>query len=138
MKDPQDIKTIDLVSGGATAPALAGAAVAPPARKRAKPKRLPNQSMYTPPPDAKPACPGMPLGFGRSVVLVASVAREWGISPRRVRNMLSEGRLMGRRLENGYWEVYYPYSYIFGTRGPGLKRQQRQPDKPKKPELKAV
>jgi len=103
-----------------------------------KAKRLPNQSMYTPPPDAKPAVPGAPLGFGRSVVPVASVAREWGISPRRVRNMLAEGRLMGRRLENGYWEVYYPYSYIFGTRGPGLKRQQRQPDKPKKPELKAV
>lgn len=40
-----------------------------------------------------------------------------------------------RRHENGYWEVCYPYFYSEGTRGPCLKRQQRQPDKPKKPEF---
>jgi len=92
----------------------------------AKGKRLPNQSMSTPPEGAKPLMPGYPLGFGRSVVPVSAVAREWGISPRRVRVMLVEGRLAGRVLENGYWEVFYPYQYVFGTRGPAMKRQQKQ------------
>lgn len=132
MKDEHDNSTADLLP----TPQSAEAVPAGQARVAGgKAKRLPNQSSSMPPPDAKPAVPGMPLGFGRSVVPVASVAREWGISPRRVRNMLAEGRLMGRRLENGYWEVYYPYSYILGTRGPGLKRQQRSPGKPKNPEL---
>jgi hypothetical protein len=93
---------------------------------QAKGKRLANQSMTTPPEGAKPEIPGFPLGFGRSVVPVSSVAREWGISPRRVRVMLAEGRLAGRMLDNGYWEVFYPYQYVFGTRGPAMKRQQKQ------------
>jgi hypothetical protein len=59
-------------------------------------------------------------------VPVSAVAREWGISPRRVRVMLAEGRLAGRMLDNGYWEVFYPYQYVFGTRGPAMKRQQKQ------------
>jgi hypothetical protein len=49
--------------------------------------------------------------------------------------MLVEGRLNGRRLENGYWEVFYPYSYVFGTRGPQIKRQRDLPERaPKKAE----
>lgn len=48
--------------------------------------------------------------------------------------MLMEGRLAGRQLENSYWEVFYPYRYVFGTRGPAIKRQRDLPDKPKKPE----
>lgn len=99
-----------------------------------KPKRLPNQSIYTPPEGAKPLDGGV-LGFGQCVVPVSSVAREWGVSPRRVRVMLTEGRLAGRLLPNGYWEVYYPYRYVFGTRGPALRRQRNQPEKPpRKPE----
>lgn len=97
------------------------------ARIVGKPRRLPRQSMYTPPSGAKPEDSGQPLGFGRSVVSVAVVARDWGISARRVRTMLADGRLVGRQLENGYWEVSYPYSYVFGTRGPQIKRQRNLP-----------
>lgn len=110
----------------------------PPARVQlAKPKRLPRQSCNTPPPGSKPVDPFMPLGFSVSVVPVSAVAKHWGISARRVRLMLAEGRLAGRQLESGYWEVYYPYRYVFGTRGPAIKRlQQLQalPAKPKKTE----
>ena len=102
----------------------------------AKFKRLPRQSCYTPPKGAKPADPRFPLGFSRSFVPVSSVARDWGISSRRVRMMLTEGRLDGRQLENGYWEVSYPYSYVFGTRGPAIKRQRELAEKPKKQEWK--
>jgi hypothetical protein len=102
---------------------VCGAAASAAARP---PKRLPNQSMSTPPEGAKPEIPGFPLGFGRSVVPVSAVACEWGISSRRVRVMLAEGHLAGRMLENGYWEVFYPYQYVFGTRGPAMKRQQKQ------------
>lgn len=100
----------------------------------AKFKRLPRQSMSVPPEGAKSLMPGYPLGFGRSFVPVSSVARDWGISSRRVRMMLTEGRLDGRQLENGYWEVFYPYRYVFGTRGPAIKRQRDLPEKPKKQE----
>lgn len=99
-----------------------------------KPKRLSNQSCYCPPKGSKPATAGQPLGFSVSVVPVSSVARDWGVSARRVRVMLSTGRLAGQQLENGYWEVFYPYRYVFGTRGPPIKRQREQPDKPKKQE----
>ena len=96
------------------------------ARQR-KPKRLPRQLCWTPPQGSKPMYEGHPLGFGPSVVPVSSVARDWNISPRRVRVMLTEGRLEGRQLENGYWEVFYPYRYMFGTRGPQIKRQRELP-----------
>lgn len=94
------------------------------ARQR-KHKRLANQSTHQQPSGAKPATESGVLGWGPSVVPVSSVARDWGISARRVRVMLEEGRLKGRQRENGYWEVFFPYSYIFGTRGPTLKRQKK-------------
>lgn len=55
-------------------------------------------------------------------VPAAAVARDWGISSRRVRLMLTEGRLAGERQSNGYWVVFYPYRYTLGTRGPVLNR----------------
>ena len=100
---------------------------------KAKFKRLPSQSAYTPPAGAK-SLDGLPVGFGRSAVPVSSVAKDWGISSRRVRMMLAEGRLEGRQLENGYWEVIYPYRYVLGTRGPAIKRQRDLPQRPKKRE----
>lgn len=118
-------------------PELASPAEARDAKRHALPageakfKRLPRQSSYTPPNGARPADSGFPLGFSRSFVPVSSVARDWGISSRRVRMMLTEGRLDGHQLENGYWEVSYPYRYVFGTRGPAIKRQRDLPDKPK-------
>jgi len=67
-----------------------------------------------PPPDAS------------SFVPVAMAARDWKVSPRRIRVLLVESRLEGRREANGYWEVAYPYRFTFGQRGPALKRQQKQ------------
>ncbi|MDH2918305.1 MAG: hypothetical protein PXX73_03825 [Sideroxydans sp.] len=55
---------------------------------------------------------------------VAAVAKDWGITARRVRLMLNEGRLAGEQQSNGYWVVFYPYRYTFGTRGPMLKRNR--------------
>lgn len=113
MKDEHDTSTIDFVSE----------------EERAKPrkdKRLPRQSICSPPKGAKPIDPSNPFK-SESVVPVSSVARDWGISARRVRTMLTEGRLSGRQLENGYWEVFYPYRYVFGTRGPEIKRQRNLP-----------
>jgi hypothetical protein len=66
-----------------------------PMRASAKPTRLPHQSCTTPPPGAKPLEPGWPLGFGVSVVPVSAVAREWGVSSRRVRVMLTRVGLQG-------------------------------------------
>ena len=109
-----DVKDIEPVSPGG------GAAV-----RRATAKRLVGQSPYNPPQGAKPEMEGYPLGFGRSVVSVSVVARDWNISARRVRVMLAQGRLSGRQLDNGYWEVIYPYSYVFGTRGPSIRRQPK-------------
>lgn len=123
---------------GLASPAKAGRERAAPRLPagEAKFKRLPRQSCTTPSKGAKSANPGFPLGFSRSFVPVSSVARDWGISSRRVRMMLTEGRLDGRQLENGYWEVSYPYNYVFGTRGPAIKRQRDLPEKPKKQEWK--
>ena len=75
---------------------------------------------------------------GGHYVPASFVAKDWGVTPRRIRALLMDGRLLGRRLDNGYWEVRFPYSFTFGTRGPSLKRQQRPAKRPKKPELKAV
>ena len=71
-------------------------------------------------------------------VSVSHAAKDWNVTPRRIRVLLAAGRLAGRVRTNGYWEVMFPYSFTFGTRGPNLKRQQRPPGKPKNPELKAV
>lgn len=58
-------------------------------------------------------------------VPVAFVAKDWNVTPRRVRFLLTAGRLAGRRNDNGYWEVAHPYRFTFGTRGPALKRSQK-------------
>lgn len=130
MKDEHDNSTGELLDGTASCPAGAGCRSAVNAKK-ANPKfeRLPGQDNFMPPEGAKF------FGFGQSFVPVSSVARDMGISARRVRVMLAEGRLSGRQRRNGYWEVFYPYRYVLGTRGPTLKRQQRLPGKPKNPEL---
>ena len=59
-------------------------------------------------------------------VPVAHVARDWDVSARRVRILLDAGRLEGRRLENGYWEVLYPYKLTIGTRGPASRRELKK------------
>lgn len=76
--------------------------------------------------------------YGGAYVPVSMVAKDWKVSPRRIRALLAEGRLLGRLQENGYWEVRFPYSFTFGTRGPSLKRQQRPEKRPEKPVLSSV
>jgi hypothetical protein len=63
-------------------------------------------------------------------VPVSFVAREWGVTSRRIRFLLAAGRLEGVRGVNGYWEVYHPYRVVYGLRGPALNRR-------KKPERRA-
>jgi hypothetical protein len=57
-----------------------------------------------------------------SFVSVAFVASEWGVTARRVRVLLCAGRLAGRQLDNGYWEVSYPYTLTMGRRGPAMRK----------------
>jgi len=83
-----------------------------------------------------PACakladsPNMAGLFGYFVPVLFA-ANDWHVTPRRIRALLAAGRLAGRRQENGYWEVLYPYAVTLGRRGPALKRQ-------KKPERKTA
>lgn len=51
---------------------------------------------------------------------VAHVAAHLCMSPRRVRVLLEQKRITGRKLENGFWEVLHPYQFKAGTRGPLL------------------
>ncbi len=87
-----------------------------------------------------PNAPDWALGY--SFVPVSFVAKDWKVTPRRIRALLSAGRLGGKLQANGYWEVAYPYRFTFGTRGPSLKRQERPPKRSKteakKGELYAV
>ena len=118
-------------------PDAAPAAAASPQGVTRKPKRLPRQSVYNPPEGAKPRVPAgcKPpkdeqaasfMGWANGwMVPVSFVAKDWGVSSRRIRALLTEGRLQGRLLANGYWEVDYPYRYIIGRRGPPLKRTQK-------------
>jgi hypothetical protein len=64
---------------------------------------------------------------------VSLTANYFGVTPRRIRAQLAAGRLAGRQLENGYWEVAYPYRVAMGRRGP-----RRLLERPKKVELKLV
>jgi len=64
---------------------------------------------------------------------VSMVAKEFGVTSRRIRALLAVGRLKGRQLENGYWAVAYPYFFAMGRRGPKLLMQR-----PKKVELRVV
>jgi len=79
MKDEHDKQMVDIPEIGASAQDGLSA-------KLGKPKRLPQQVIWMPPVGAKAIENGL-LGFGRSVVPVASVARDWSISARRVRMM---------------------------------------------------
>lgn len=57
-----------------------------------------------------------------SFVPVSLVAKDWKVTPRRVRVLLAAGRLVGRQNENGYWEVRYPYTMTEGRRGPMMRK----------------
>jgi len=63
-------------------------------------------------------------------VPVSFVAKDWKVNTRRIRSLLADFRLEGRRLDNGYWEVAYPYRFTFGQRGPALKRSRKLEARP--------
>lgn len=64
------------------------------------------------------------------LVPVSLVAKEWGVTSRRIRVLLTEKRLDGWKSANGQWFVRRPYSFTDGARGPRLKRD-RMPEKPR-------
>ena len=59
------------------------------------------------------------------LVPVSFVAKDWKVTPRRIRALLAAGRLEGRAQENGYWEVLWPYRVTLGSRGPSPKREKK-------------
>jgi hypothetical protein len=60
-----------------------------------------------------------------SLVPVSMAAKDWRVTPRRIRALLASGRLEGRK-DGGHWVVAFPYRYTFGSRGAQLKRFQKQ------------
>lgn len=53
---------------------------------------------------------------------VATSAAMLGVSTRRVRALLSEGRMRGVKGSSGVWLVAFPFSISPGRRGPDLRR----------------
>jgi len=50
----------------------------------------------------------------------SQVAKRLSISERRVRQLLTSGRMSGKRLENGRWLVDWPLQITPGERGPDM------------------
>lgn len=67
---------------------------------------------------------------------VSFIADAYGVSTRRIRALLAEGRIKGRQLENGFWEVSFPPTVRLGRRGPQIAFLQ--PKASKMSELKTV
>ena len=137
MKDEHDKTTLEIVQVN-DAPAQTSAGFAPQGHARTaaqKPLRRPKpfDAMHSVSDkktfgEPKPKCAKTVLAFGLEgghFVPVSFAAKDWSVTTRRIRVLLAGGRLAGRLQDNGYWEVRFPYSFIFGTRGPGLKRQQK-------------
>jgi len=53
-------------------------------------------------------------------VTPAQVAKRLSISERRVRQLLTNGRMSGQKLENGRWLVNWPLQITSGKRGPDM------------------
>ena len=51
---------------------------------------------------------------------VTQVAKRLGISQRRVRYLLTTGRMAGTRSNTGRWLVYWPLQVSAGKRGPDM------------------
>lgn len=139
MKDEYDSQTGELLPfpaiGGGGGEQRAHTATAGAGKATRQPRKAPafnhwgsvtdEKSFYEQrPKGAKPAVVPF-LNTSAAYVPVSFVAKDWNVTPRRIRALLAEGRLAGRLQDNGYWEVQFPYSFTFGTRGPSLKRQQR-------------
>lgn len=53
-------------------------------------------------------------------VSVSQVAKRLSLSPRRVRFLLSSGRMAGHKQDNGRWLVLWPLRITPGARGPDM------------------
>lgn len=140
MKDEHDKYTAEIISLGAaddSARARRERDGHPAAPKRFNPLAsvTDEQTFGAPKPKEAKIRPTMEgSAFGAYFVPVSFAAKDWDVTPRRIRALLADGRLAGQVQPNGYWEVRFPYQFTFGTRGPTLKRQQR----PKKQERRAA
>jgi hypothetical protein len=124
MNDQNDQVTKKLAALGLKLRQPEGVAVST-SRLNPRPRVLDEASSDSPLPkvvERKPAAVFGPYGY---FVPVSFVAKDWQVTPRRVRTLLAEGRLVGQCQANGYWEVRYPYIFTMGTRGPALKRNQK-------------
>ncbi|MDP2144398.1 MAG: hypothetical protein Q8J80_09760 [Gallionella sp.] len=151
MKDPNDNATSELSASAVPVPQGRGQpsieTKAPVKMHWSSPKPQPKRGGYLARQVHEPMPEKVPAGamekngrvsFVKSHVPVSFAARDWGVTSRRIRFLLAEGRLEGRREDNGYWVVTYPYRFQIGTRGPVLKRHQRSLKEPQKPELRLV
>ncbi len=84
-----------------------------------------DRAMFERLPDCVDRKPTNRFGPYANFVPVSFVAKDWKVSPRRIRALLAAGRLWGQMQPNGYWDVRYPYIFTMGTRGPDLKRHQK-------------
>jgi len=88
-------------------------------------KRAAAHLWENPPAGHSQANGGGEFSTGGCRVPVSMAAKDWKVTPRRIRFLLNAGRLEGHRGPNGCWLVSYPYRFTFGARGTGLKRFQR-------------
>jgi len=124
MKDPNDKFTKNLAALGLQLRAPARGAVAA-SRPIHRPRVFDEPSSDAPLPQVAERKPAAVFGAYAHFVPVSFVAKDWQVTPRRVRALLAEGRLVGQCQPNGFWEVRYPYIFTMGTRGPALKRNQK-------------
>lgn len=124
MSNQNDIVKQKLSALGLQLSAPARGAVAA-SRPIHRPRVFDEQSNDAPLPKVAERRPAAAFGAYAHFVPVSFVAKDWQVTPRRVRTLLAEGRLVGQCQANGYWEVRYPYIFTMGTRGPALKRNQK-------------
>lgn len=130
MKDERDHATRDLLEFSRKPPKSFNET----ACKRPESVRQDAASAAAPVPECAVIRPTLLGGvFSARYVPVSFVAKDWKVTPRRIRALLAAGRLDGRLMVNGFWEVRFPYLFAFGTRGPALKRTR-----PPEPNLKLV
>lgn len=55
-----------------------------------------------------------------SFATVPQVAKRLSISGRRVRQLLTSGRMSGKKQENGRWLIDWPLQITSGKRGPDM------------------
>jgi len=64
-----------------------------------------------------------------SFISPGEVAKQFGISERRVRFLLLAGRLKGGKDAVGHWQVEFPFTVQMGRRGPALfKKGSKETD----------